>query len=87
MLSRGSATSASEYDAASMILKTSVSLKRRPSYGPLFFPAAFSKLATRPVSSFSLRMCGMVTVRLISSFGAQNPSSIVTAVIGTARIG
>ena len=28
----------------------------------------------------------MVTVRLISSFGAQNPSSIVTAVSGTARI-
>ena len=29
----------------------------------------------------------MVTVRLTSSFGAQNRSSIVTAVIGTARIG
>ncbi len=62
----------------------SVSLKRRPSYAPVFLPAAFSKFATRPVSSFSLRMCGIVTVRFTSSFGAQNPSSIVTAVIGTA---
>jgi hypothetical protein len=44
-------------------------------------------LSIRPVSSFCCMMCGIVTVRLISRFGAQNLSVILTAVSGTALIG
>src|ERR1044072_3318973 len=49
--------------------------------------AAFRKLSMRPVISFCVRMCGIVTVRLISIFGRQKSSVIETAVSGTPRIG
>ena len=49
--------------------------------------AAFRKLSTRPVSSFSFMAKGMVADRFVSIFGAQNRSVIWTLVKSTGRMG
>ena len=49
--------------------------------------AALRKLSTRPVSSLSFIAKGMVAVRFVSIFGAQNMSVTWTLVKSTGRIG
>jgi hypothetical protein len=55
-----------------MILKTSVSLKRRPSYGPLFFPAAVSALLAlapaAPSRDYAIRAVPLTAVTTGRSF-------------------
>ncbi len=50
---------------------------------PLILPPASAKLSRRPFSSHCLKAEGIETARFVSILGAQNVSSIWTAVKGT----
>jgi hypothetical protein len=54
---------------------------------PPIAAAASAKFSTRFVSSLCRMLCGMVTVRFVSSRGAQNLSERCTSVNGTGAAG
>ncbi len=71
-----------------MILKTSESSKAyREQNSPVASPPAISKFLIRPVISLCLKVAAMVTLRTVSSLGAQNVSENVTLARGTGWVG